>query len=140
MRTIEQVQAEIKNLELTISELKSKIGNFEYSSTDGEFDEYLDERYAEVTICGMTYSASRILKECDPTAYRCVKSDYESDFDLDDCTEYTDMVGELESLESNLESLKSDLESDSESLESFLESLESYLESSESYLESLKAK
>ena len=71
-----------------------------------------------------------VLKGCDPTAYRCAKSDYESDFDLDDCTEYTDMVGELESLESDLRSLENYLEID----------LESFLESSESYLESLKAK
>ena len=106
MSTIEQVQAEIKNLELAISELKSEIDGFEYSSTEAEFDEYLDESYDEVNICGMTYSASYTLKECDPIVYRCAKSEYEGNFDLDDCTEYTDMVGELESLESYLESLK----------------------------------
>ena len=117
MRTIEQVQTEIENLELNISELKSEIDNFEYSVTEAEFDEYLDECYDEVNICGMTYSASNALKRCDPTAYRCDKSDYEGNFDLDDCTEYTDMVKELESLERDLESLKDelkDLESEAE--------------------------
>ena len=115
MRTIEQVQTEIENIELTITELKAKIDGFEYSLTDSEFDDYLDksyddESYDEVNICGMTYSASHTLKECDLVAYRCAKSDYEGNFDLDDCTEYTGMVGELKSLESDLKSLQDDLD------------------------------
>ena len=111
MRTIEQVQAEIENLELNISELKADIDSFEYSMTESEFDDYLDEFYGEVEVCGMTYSASYALKECDPVAYRCMKSDYEGNFDLDDCVEYTDMVEELDSLESELESLQYELDS-----------------------------
>ena len=116
MRTIEQVKTEIENLELNITELKAKIDGFEYSLTDSEFDDYLDksyddESYDEVNICGMTYSASYTLKECDPIAYRCAKSNYEGNFDLDDCTEYTEMLKELESLESELESLQDELDS-----------------------------
>ena len=116
MRTIEQVQAEIENLELSISELKSEINDFEYSLTDAEFDEYLDEEGEQHTSVGSFYP-SDILKNCDPVAYRCAKSDYEGNFDLDDCTEYTDMVEELEGLESHLESLQDelkDLESEAE--------------------------
>ena len=108
MRTIEQVQAEIENLELNISKLNSEINDFEYSSTEDEFDEYLDEDGVQHTSVGSFYP-SDILKNCDPVAYRCAKSDYEGNFDLDDCTEYTDMVEELESLESELESLKDEL-------------------------------
>ena len=110
MSTIEQVQAEIENLELAISELKSEVDGFEYSLTDSEFDDFLDEAYDVVNICGMIYSASYALKNCDPVSYRCSKSDYENNFDLDDCTEYTDMVKELESLESDLESLQDELD------------------------------
>ena len=138
MSTIEQVQAEIKNLELAISELKSEIDGFEYLLTEAEFDDFLDEEGVQRTSVGSFYP-SDILKNCDPVAYRCAKSNYESNYDLDNCEEYTDMVKDLESLESCLESLESNLESDSESLE-ILENLKSFLESSESYLESLKAK
>ena len=109
MRTIEQVQTEIENIELTISELKSEIDGFEYSSTEAEFDDFLDEFYDEVKVCGMTYSTSYVLKECDPVAYRCAKSDYEGNFDLADCAEYTEMLKELESLESELKSLQDEL-------------------------------
>ena len=116
MQQIKQVQKEIEDLELDISELKSEIDNFEYSLTEDEFDEFLDEGGEQHTSVGSFYP-SDILKSCDPVAYRCAKSDYEGNFDLDDCTEYTDMVEELESLESDLESLQDelkDLESEAE--------------------------
>ena len=109
MRTIEQVQTEIENLELEMSELKSKIDGFEYSVTEAEFDDYLDGEGEQRTSVGSFYP-SDILKNCDPIAYRCAKSDYESNFDLADCLEYTEMVEELESLESELESLKDGLD------------------------------
>ena len=131
MRTIEQVQAEIENLELNISELKADIDGFEYSSTEAEFDDFLDECYDEVNICGMTYSASNALKSCDPVAYRCAKSDYEGNFDLDDCTEYTNMTEELESLESDLVILKDEFDS--------LESEYEYLTSFDAVAEMLEA-
>ena len=41
--------------------------------------EMLDEIYGEVTICGMTYSAGAALEACDPVAFRCGLSDYESE-------------------------------------------------------------
>ena len=108
MSTIEQLQTEIENLELDISELKADINGFEYSLTEAEFDDFLDEEGLQHTSVGSFYP-SNILKKCDPVAYRCAKSDYEGNFDLDDCTEYTDMVEELESLESDLQSLKDEL-------------------------------
>ena len=108
MRTIEQVQTEIENIELNISELKADIDNFEYSLTDSEFDEILDGEGEQHTSVGSFYP-SDILKSCDPIAYRCAKSGYESNFDLDDCAEYTEKRDELEQLESDLESLQDEL-------------------------------
>ena len=109
MRTTEQVKTEIENLELNITELKAEIDNFEYTATEAEFDEYLDEAGEQHTSVGSFYP-SNILKNCDPIAYRCAKSDYEGNFDLDDCAEYTDMVEALESLESDFESLQDELD------------------------------
>ena len=105
MRTIEQVKTEIENLELNITELKAKIDGFEYSLTDSEFDEYLDEEGEQHTSVGSFYP-SDILKNCDPVAYRCAKSYYESSFNLDNCTEYTEMLEELESLQDELDDLE----------------------------------
>ena len=36
-----------------------------------QYDDYIDEMTGDVTILGMSYSASRVLKEMDPIAYSC---------------------------------------------------------------------
>lgn len=103
--TIEQVKTQIDELESKIVSLKSDIDNYEVEISEEQFDEFLDDCYGDVEVCGFTYNASYALKELDPTAYRCAKSDYESNYDLDDCEEYQEMADELEELESDLESL-----------------------------------
>ena len=110
MRTIEQVKKEIESLELNVIELKAEIDGFEYSMSEAEFDDFLDKNGKQHTSVGSFYP-SDILKNCDPVAYRYAKSDHEDNFDLADCAEYTDMVEELESLESDLESLQDELNS-----------------------------
>tara|TARA_R100001510_G_C7649768_1_gene207238 strand:- start:1631 stop:1825 length:195 start_codon:yes stop_codon:yes gene_type:complete len=39
------------------------------------YDEWLDSM-GEVEVCGLTYCASRVLKEIDPIAYRCGFNDF----------------------------------------------------------------
>jgi hypothetical protein len=43
---------------------------------DDLYDEWLDEALGEVKIGTLTYQASRVLKEVDPTAYRCGFGDF----------------------------------------------------------------
>lgn len=45
---------------------------------DNNYDDLLDEGYDEYNLGYSTFSASMILKNCDPVAYRCGQSDYES--------------------------------------------------------------
>lgn len=108
MNTIEQVQNAIVEVETKLAnvsqQIKDKqhdIDSFEYSCTDDEYDEMLDDVYGDVEICGMNYSSIQALKLLDPVAYRCAKNDYESDYDLDNCEEYSDLKDELESLEND---------------------------------------
>lgn len=56
---------------------------------DYYWDDYLDEIYGEVEICGLEYCSSRALKMLDEVAYRCGKNDW-----LDG--EYQDIVYSLE--------------------------------------------
>jgi hypothetical protein len=42
------------------------------------FDEYLDEVYGTFDVCGITFKASDIMKNCDPVAYRCYQADFRS--------------------------------------------------------------
>ena len=127
MNTIEQLRAQIRHLERDIEDkqgeictAQSNIETFEYSCTDDEYDEMLDEIEGSITVAGMEFFPSDILKSCDPVAYRCAKNDYESNYDLENCEEYKDLKDELESLEDQL----SDLENDLGELNDELDSLE----------------
>ena len=127
MNTIEQletminaVESKIDFINSQIDEKQKEIDHFEYTCTEAEYDEFLDEIEGSVTVAGMEFYASDILKSCDPIAYRCGKVDYEASFDLDNLEEYNDLKDELEELEDQL----SDLESELEDLEDQLEDLE----------------
>ena len=128
MTNLETLKAQIARLETVIIEWKdniiakqSEIDNFEYECSESEFDEMLDDCHEAYQLGGMTFYPSDILKSCDPIAYRISKSEYESNYDLDDVEEYNDLKDELESLEEEL----SDLESELEELQDELDSLES---------------
>ena len=118
---ITTVESKISNLENVIGQKQNEVDNFEYECSESDFDEMLDECHETYNIGYMTFYPSDVLKSCDPIAYRICKSDYESNFDLDDCKDYTDLQDELESLENQL----SDLESELSDLQDELESLES---------------
>ena len=105
----DEIQSQIDSIRSNIQVLQMDIDNFEYECSESDFDDYLDEAGEQHTSVG-TFYPSDILKNCDPIAYRCAKSEYESDYDLDDCEEYTDMAEEFNSLENELEDLESDLE------------------------------
>lgn len=47
------------------------------------FNEWLDEIYPTVDVAGITFYPSDILKECDPIAYRCAMSDWESYYEAE---------------------------------------------------------
>lgn len=53
-----------------------------------QYDDFLDES-GEFTVCGCTFRPSYILKELDPTAYRCGYLDYADSMgiDIDDLQE-----------------------------------------------------
>ncbi|MGV2479765.1 UNVERIFIED_CONTAM: hypothetical protein IGO34_23300 [Salmonella enterica subsp. enterica serovar Weltevreden] len=46
---------------------------------EDRFDEMLDELYESITVAGIEFEPSRILKECDPIAYRVYLYDEESE-------------------------------------------------------------
>lgn len=50
------------------------------------FNDFLDEVYGTFDVAGVTFNASRILKELDPIAYQCAVHDYE-DMLAEDCHE-----------------------------------------------------
>ena len=107
---VNELQNVITSINAEIVAKKDAISSFEYSCTESEHDDFLDRIYDEINICGLTYSASWALKNIDPIAYGCSKSEYESNFDLEYCAEYTEKRDELEQLQDELEQLQDELD------------------------------
>lgn len=117
-QVIANVENKIESLNNEIESKQKEIDSFEYEVSESDFDEFLDEIEDVVTICGMTFYPSDILKSCDHVAYRCAKSEYESNYDLDDIEEYQDLKQELEELENQLEEFEDNLEDFQDQLDS----------------------
>ena len=45
--------------------------------SESEYEDYLNEIYAAVEICGMSYDSGRALRLLDPVAFRCGLGEYE---------------------------------------------------------------
>jgi hypothetical protein len=59
--------------------------------TDQEIRDMFDECYPEVKIGNLTFSASEIVENCDPVAFRCIAADMEDRWICEECnTEYDD--------------------------------------------------
>jgi hypothetical protein len=43
-----------------------------------EFEDYLNDSYGRIEICGQIFFPSDVLRECDPIAFRVYQSDFES--------------------------------------------------------------
>jgi len=76
---------------IAIQLLTSLIGaRLKPADTEAIFNDMLDSSYSFTAVGGpfASMSPSRVLKEADPTAYRCVMADY-----LDECDELVDVGG-----------------------------------------------
>ena len=65
------------------------------SDLQESFEASLDDMYPEVTICGITFSPSRVLREMDPIGFQVSMSDYADNMDIEVCEE-DDMDGEYD--------------------------------------------
>lgn len=61
--------------EVSQDEFQRKLEEAIYDYVDGHYDDMLDETHQDYEIGDLTFSASQVLKECDPTAYRCMLND-----------------------------------------------------------------
>lgn len=98
-------QAKIEELKKAIQDKQREIDTWEANPDDyvEQYEDMLDE-ISEVKIGSLTYSASLVLKEVDPTAYRCGLVDYVDSLEL----EPEELQKELEELQDELEDLESE--------------------------------
>lgn len=45
------------------------------------FEEMLNESYEQVKVLGYTFDPAKVLRECDPVAYRCEKANFADNLD-----------------------------------------------------------
>ena len=117
---VEMKEHEIRKMQAMIADKEKQQSQIELDPDDfaGQFDELLDES-GTVEAGGYSFYPSRILKELDPTAYRCSLNDFVDSFDVEDSDEYKELQEEIDQLKSDIE----DLESEIEDLESEIEDL-----------------
>lgn len=109
--TIQEIKTQINTIKAQILLLTDKMDNFELDPEDftDQYDEMLDDVDGEF----MRFAASQILKEMDPTAYRCGLLDYVDGLDQDEekmkDDDYAEWTEEKENLESEIEELEDQL-------------------------------
>jgi hypothetical protein len=80
MKTLqEKLDLAAKACEPILSELLNEKTDYELEEElRMQFEDYLNDSYGTIEICGQVFFASDILKECDPIAFRVYQSDFES--------------------------------------------------------------
>lgn len=109
---VEMKEQEIRKMQAMIADKEKQQNNIELDPDDYEdqFDEYLDESIPEIEIGCLTYSPSHVLKNVDPTAYRCGLNDFVDSLDVEDSDEYKELQEEIDQLKSDIEDLESEIE------------------------------
>lgn len=102
----------------TAEEAAEYLANYETSSED-DFDHFLDEVFGDCKIAGYEYSTSYALKEVDETAYRCEFNDWQSQRFDELKEEYENIiegmdVGDTESIENHWIDLVEDQKEETE--------------------------
>ena len=110
--TIEMKEHEIRKMQSQIADKEKQQEQIELDPDDYEdqFDESLDDSIPEIEIGCLTYSPSHVLKNVDPTAYRCSLNDFVDSLDVEDSDEYKALQEEIDQLKSDIEDLESEIE------------------------------
>ena len=118
---IDSIESKLSDLRLQVSDLESQQEQIELDPDkyEDQFDDMLNDSIPEIEIGCLTYSPSHVLKNVDPTAYRCGLVDYIDSLDVEDSDEYKELQDEIDQLRYDIE----DLESEIEDLESEIEDL-----------------
>ena len=107
--TKSEITTKIAELKAQAAEKQKEIDNYEYVSSQGEYDDYLNDTWGECEISGGTYSTAYALKLIDETAYNTGKSDYDNSIDITTVDDYKELLEELEELECDIDDLEIEL-------------------------------
>jgi len=111
MNRLDELNSLLSSKLSELEDKKNELENFELNPDDFE-DSYCDmlDELDVVKIGSLEYQASYVLREVDPTAYRCGLVDYVDGLDKEDSEEYKAIEEEIEALESEIEDLEEEIE------------------------------
>lgn len=117
---LDTLENELIDLQNDLISKTTERDNLEIDPDDYEdqYCESLDESYGEF----MGYCASHILKNVDPTAYRCGLLDYVDSIDVEDQDAHKELQEEIASIESDIEDKETEIEEMLEEIANFEES------------------
>ena len=103
----DELKKAIEEKKAEIEEKQKEIDNFEIDPDDytEQYDDFLNEE-GTVRVAGLEFDPAQIVKELDPTAYRCGLVDYVDGIEKSDVKEYQELEEELEELENQLEEME----------------------------------
>lgn len=115
MTNLKTLQANLEVLEAQLIEAQQNLESAESSRDciEIDVDDFEEEYKGSLDECNgefMGYSASHILEELDPTAFRCGLNDYCDNLDVEDTQEWIEANEKVESIESEIEDLESSIE------------------------------
>ena len=122
---VEMKEHEIRKMQAMIADKEKQQEQIELDPDDYEdqFDESLDDSIPEIEIGCLTYSPSYVLKNVDPTAYRCGLNDFVDSLDVEDSDDYKALQSEIDDIQDEIDQLQSDIED----LENEIEDLENQI-------------
>ena len=111
MKTTAELKKELKALQELKIDTQKDIDNFEVNPYDYE-DQYCEaiDEGGPVRIGSLEYTASYVLREIDPIAYRCGLNDYVDGIDREEVDAYKELTEALESIEGKIEDIESEIE------------------------------
>jgi len=105
---IKELKESLKIKEAELKRIELEIDNFELDNNDFEnsYCSMLNDVYGDF----MNMSASVILLECDPIAYRCGLNDFVDSFNIEDNDNYKELIEQKEEMEILIEELETEIE------------------------------
>lgn len=108
---MKELMAKIEAKKAEVAAKQNEIDSFELDIDDyvEQYEEALNSE-GEVKVAGLTFYPADIIKELDPTAYRCGLNDYVDGIDKGNDDKFIELEDELEALEDELTDLENELE------------------------------
>lgn len=111
-----ELQNELQALNVQLVDLNNKLEDIEtnpqeYTDLESQHDDLLDELYNEVCeALPVCMTGSELIRDFDPTLYRCSYSEFCSDYDYSSLDIYVETQDEITDIEDQISDLENEIE------------------------------